>query len=248
MPRTAATARTVAPARRLVTPQGGWWTGAGSPAFDGTDDKVTGSNNTIGGSAATTLAVWLRFRKGTATASAPFCIGEWSTDKGWSAYSWAGGVVVAGVAGRETTTGVIVRDGLWHRLVIIYAGGAGGRVQVYADGVWRSQSIVCTPNITTGIPSMIGVAVAPSTYPWGGWISDLRRYSRAWSLAEVQADWRNEWVDSTGLVKHWALDAISGGTTRERIGGTDDAVSGALLDAASRPFSSRTAATARTAA
>jgi len=60
-------------------------------------------------------------------------------------------------------------------------------------------------------------------------LSDARLYQRKLADGELAADARGEPVSSTGLVRRWSCENPGFGTTcREEVGGTNDAITGAL--------------------
>lgn len=233
-------ARIIAPARRLVMPVG--MTGWQSRWFDGVDDRIVGVQPaTLSGSNPFTAVAWVRCsRVVTATATSVFA---WGNTAAGNAYVLCGTIAPAGVPyyGIYTSAGQIGArrvDLGWHRLVCTFSGGAGGTMTVYVDGAFTASAAWPAPNVQ--VPPMLQLGGTGGAY-FPGNIWDARIYERAWSLAEVQADYRGEWVDPTGLRRWWKLEDLTAATAHEEIGATDDAVTGALISA-DAPFRLRRAA------
>ena len=240
--------RTIIPVpRRLVTPQGGWWTGAGSMFFDGVADRVVVSNP-LSGTSPWTLICSRLFPKDPVALTASMSFGTFAAGQLIYAglYNTAGKRVISGGyrLACEPDTGVTPDWARWHRIGVTYSGGAGGTVTVYRDLVAiGSLAYVGSPNITGALGYLGTLHLATFSR---GWMHDARVYDRALSPLEVAADYRGEWVDPTGLVRHWPLEAKVGATTHERVGNTMDAVTGAIIDANVVPWRARTASPART--
>ncbi|NMC34563.1 MAG: LamG domain-containing protein [Veillonellaceae bacterium] len=99
-------------------------------------------------------------------------------------------------------------------------------MRLYVDGTLTATSATVTPSIGAE-SSRIGHGF--SAFPIHGNVWDARIYTRAWTPQEVAADFAGEWVDPTGLARWWTGENPGyGSTCREEIGGTDDAIVGAL--------------------
>ncbi len=220
----ASTHLTVGPLGRVMQRSGSWTLPKDPCLLFALSGKVTGAANGTSGSGAATIAAWVKYTGcNPGTAAALFCFGVWNMDTAWSAYSWDDGVIVAGLCGRETTTG-ITQDGLWHRLAFTYEGGASKKVQVYADGAWVGESAAVTPNVTAAQPVIIGASSAGLGYPFGGCLDDVREYTRAWTAQEVADDYAGLAVSATNLTRQWKMDEGTGTTTHEEVGDTEDAI------------------------
>lgn len=239
-------ARSASGARRLVTPAGGWWTGAGSMYFDGIDDKVQGVGTPLVGNIAATSAIWLKHARIPVTHELGFCTGTGANGKCLYIGTYAAAIRrfgggCYGIADPSATGQALLIAG-WKRIVVVHS-GASGAILVYINGALDVQQAAVV-SAFDGAP-VIGMT-SGGTFLFKGRALDARIYSRAWNAAEVAADFRGEWVSPSGLVRHWPLEEITGGTTRELIGGTSDAVTGAIIDTGDAPFCARHAAGART--
>lgn len=205
-----------------------------SLAFDGMDDKVVGTVPFVGDSAFT-LVAWVNIATTVdAELKCPLSFGSnVGVDVGGGAYLgtvlkggkyWLGG----GISGSSRTATLIeAKPSGWHRLVLRHPGG-NAKSAVACDGGAAIESAAAVQiNIRAGIGSEVG-RFGMNAYCWPGAVSDARIYSRAWTDAEVAADYRGEWVDPTGLVRWWKLEDELPGYAYEEIGKTNDVVTGAL--------------------
>jgi len=224
-------ARTASPARSLVLPDG--MKGRASLSLDGVDDKVVGVAPGIAGSSVWTFAAWVLWRKDSSAGGWPtgvVSIGAASANTGafiGLRSSGGKGYLTAGVYNDYSLGGDPVALGIWKRVVAVYSGGAG-TITLYVGGVQNGTPLAKTCNITDTTPTLGVLCGAANTFS-AVLLDDARIYSRAWSPAEIAADARGEWVSSTGLVRRWTCENPGYGTTcREEIGGTNDAITGAL--------------------
>lgn len=203
--------------------------------FDGVDDRITGTNS-LAGATASTLAVWMRCEKIVTPGNVRIALqtgASAGSQSSWLGANLSGGLTVVGGgfyglvnclwAGRDFT------QAGWVRAVFTHAGGLAP-AYLYVNGVLVSVSVAVTPNYTGGEAS-IGRSTDGS-YPFGGNVWDARMYSRAWTPAEVAADFKGEPVDPTGLSRSWALNDQTVATTYESVVGTNDVVTGALISRA----------------
>lgn len=217
-------ARTASAARRLVMPVGmsGWQ----SRWFDGIDDRVQGAGVPLVGDVAYTLAAWLRETRSLgATGIALQSGNNVANESAWIGVDGAGRFS-GGHTGGSVLTGGRASDRGWHRVCVTKLAGADWPI-LYVDGVQVSIAGLGSTLAGAGAP-YLGRS-ASGTAPFPGNIWDARIYSRTWSPAEVAQDYLGEWVDPTGLARWWKLEGTTAATTHEEIGGTDDAVTGALI-------------------
>jgi len=203
-----------------------------SLSFDGVDDTVVGVAPGIAGSSVWTLAAWVLWRKDSSAGGWPtgvVSIGVASANTGafiGLRSSGGKGHLSAGVYNDYSLGGDPVALGIWKRVIAVYSGGAG-TITLYVGGVQNGAPLAKTCNITDTTPTLGALCGASSTFS-AVLLDDARIYSRAWSPAEVAADFRGEDVSSTGLVRWWKLEDGLGSTAREEIGGTNDPAPGAL--------------------
>lgn len=212
--------------------------------FDGVDDNVAISNPLAGGGAYTLMA-WVLHRKRPVDFAGALWLGKAAVAKGTyigsyynagTGWKWTGGLYGANLYSMRT-----VAPGTWVRIVLTHLAGAGA--------LYINANTPVTGAIAANIEDLTGsLGQIGAAYRFGGDVLDPRVYTRAISPAEVAADFRGEWIDSTGLARHWPCEAIVGGKTRERVLGTDDTVTGAVIDTDRKPWAARTAAGARVAA
>jgi len=139
---------------------------------------------------------------------------------GWKIYFTSGTVVTFAVGNGTSVSAVNKANAIntWCRFVATYD---GINIKLYINGV------VGTPNALTGNIDYTGVpntwigqiqgAGGTNTRFLNGCLNDLRVYSRAWSQAEVTADYNNQLVSSTGLVAQWQPSTVAhmGQSTQE---------------------------------
>lgn len=87
-----------------------------------------------------------------------------------------------------TATSTYSGDGLWHH-VVGTVDAASARVHIYVDGASGSNSVVAPRTGLVMDTATIGRASYGSVYYWNGYMSVLRLYSKALSLAEVQQNY-----------------------------------------------------------
>lgn len=242
MPRTAATARTVAPARRLVTPQGGWWTGVGSMSFDGVDDRVDGTTRPVIGANPITMCCWVMPKTtGAAGIDEWMSIGKDDANKGFGMGATSSKFKTTNYA-VANVLGPLCTAGRWWHVAATY-GGAGTPLRLYVDSVLVGTS--ANYNIAIDDYQMrIGCIVSGTGGAAPSYQFDARVYGAVLSSANLATIMRGE-IFTTNLLRHWPLESIVGGKTRELILGTDDTVTGAVIDSTRKPWAARTAAGAR---
>lgn len=210
--------------RQRVVPVG--LRGFGSLMSDGVDDYVEGTNP-ISGSQQCTLVSWVKCRRRAGTTQVVMQLGNSATGEAQMlcvtpSDTWGGGIY--GVM--SISSGVVVDDS-WHRVVYVYP-GPGEPSFVAVDGEVRATFAPSAASVA-GTAARLFLRCGSVGYPFAGSTWDSRAYSRAWTPQEVAADYAGEWVDPTGLARWWTGENPGyGSTCREEIGGTDDAITGAL--------------------
>lgn len=210
--------------RQRVVPVG--LRGFGSLWGDGVDDYVEGTNP-ISGSQPCTLVAWAKCRRRAGTFQIIMQVGNSATNQSHmffvsSANTWGGGIY-----GISNINSRIVVDDAWHRVAYVYPGSSDSTF-VAVDGVVRA-TYPLTSAAVAGSVARLFLRPGTSLYPFAGSICDARVYSRAWTPQEVADDYAGKWVDPTGLARWWTGENPGyGSTCREEIGGTDDAIVGAL--------------------
>jgi len=219
-------ARTASPARRLVLPDG--LLGRASLWFDGVDDKVSGSIPVaLSGTAPWTL--WARvFPQQTNVADAAIlAIGNYVANQYAALRLVASGgkLYLGGVTTGTTRRSVYPAEARWYAVAMRFAGGAGGAIVVTVDAETLSDTTWPAPALT-GFVSYLGSHNA--AIPYRGAIADARVYDADIGAAGVAALREGKgW--GTNLVRRWSCETPGfGATCREEVGGTDDAISGAL--------------------
>jgi len=224
-------ARTASAARSLVLPDG--MKGRASLWFDGVDDKVTGLLPTaLTGTSPWTLICWVKIPYDPAATVGVMSGGAFGVGTGiWLGVYNAAGVRTWGGGYRVTAdlnTGVRPKYGDWQHIACTYSGGANGTITMYVDG-----AVAGAPIAFPGSPAVV------ATTAWFGSllnatfarcnIAFARIFTRALSLAEVQAAKRGEAISATSLGRRWTCENPGYGTTcHEEIGNTEDAITGAL--------------------
>jgi hypothetical protein len=195
------------------------------------DDDLTGTIPASWGGDTATLCCWLRLLNTVAAYEVIWAGGSITGSQGL--YLGANGTsLVAGVVGHvEAVWSLGARRILdrWVRVCVLYRGN-GAKVAIYTDGTLRAESPVnaTTQNIS-GTVSRFGRHLN-ATLPTRMGLGESRLYKgRLLTPTEIAADARGEAVDSTGLVRRWTCENPGYGTTcREEVGGTNDAITGAL--------------------
>jgi len=219
-------ARTASPARRLVLPDG--LLGRASLWFDGVDDRVTGSIPVaLSGSAPWTL--WARVLPQPAAVSdaAILAIGNYVANQyaalrlvASGGQLYLGGVTTG--ATRKSAYPVQVR---WYDVSMRFAGGAGGNIVVTVDGEELSGATWSVPALTGAVAYLGRHNVS---IPYRGAIADARVYDADIGATGVSALRAGAGWDAN-LVRRWSCETPGfGATCREEVGGTDDAITGAL--------------------
>lgn len=219
-------ARAAAPARGRLPP---WLKGRASLYLDPTDDRVTGTipADLTADGAWTILGRLKSTVRVTATNRGAVSFGTNAAAQG----AFLGKVVVGGLEyfgggliGTVLADSEHCKQADFADCMIRYAGGAGGALTLVVDG--RSTSTVATGAIA-GVVAELGRLLVAGTC-FGGNVSDARVYSRAITDAEYDA-WRDGTAEPATTRRFWSCENPGYGTTcREEVGGTDDAITGAL--------------------
>jgi len=167
--------------------------------LDGVTGYVQGSGTGSGfprGSAARSISAWVNVPNPPAADNAILHYGTASGSPAASNFhlyltgSPAGRVGLGNGYGFGTIEGTkSVSDGAWHLVVGIYdpSAGASGTAYIYIDGVLDTSGPLGTvPNTGSVSNWRIGQFIAPST-AFRGALDDVRIYSRALALADIQA-------------------------------------------------------------
>lgn len=206
----------------------------GVMVFNGTNTKITGSALGWAGAQAHTFAVWCKWF-GTAGGSSPaITVGESVLTKspfvGVSANKFGHGNYGSAIAERPA----VKND--WKRLVGTYNGTNG---KVFLNGAAYCTASPYVVNINTSVPYLGDFA--GGGYPWAGFMWQAKIWNRVLSDDEIALDFFEGKHITSGLVRYWPLEVLSGGKTPELIGGTLDTVANGAINSTDLPFKARTA-------
>jgi len=126
-----------------------------------------------------------------------------------------------------------VRDGLWHHAAVSYDGSGW---TLFLDGSIDAESSAAgaVPRYDSIQHLAVGTAMNSSGEADGrfrGAIDEVRIWSRALTLSELQSGMNRTLRSGTGLVARWGFDEGSGETAAESVGGVDGDVVGAAWTA-----------------
>ena len=221
MPRsliTAARSAIAAPRQRVRDARCSLW-------FDLIDDRGVGSHGLGTGDKVFTLEGWFRFSKAPANWGAGIAIGPAAAGSPWLGGSSTGTYAAGryGIANHPTTTKVSV--GEWVHLALTHE-ALGGPLRIYLNGTLLYTS----GDVAVDVPSAVCSFGAMNTgvLPFGGNLSGPRIWSSGLIASQLLAVVR-EGPSAVGTPhRWWKLEDGVGATAREEIGGTDDAITGAL--------------------
>lgn len=197
--------------------------------FDGVDDRIN-STSPYPGDSAVTFATWLRPEVLTGVWQIAMFAGGLGGNRGLiigigPTNVWAGGLD----GGSFVYSTIRPSLGQWSRVVMTRTSGANQSL-LYVNGLLAGTAALSATFAPAGA-ALCALGRYSTLLPYRGNIWDARIYSRAWTPAEVAADFEGEPVDPTGLVRSWALNDQTPATTYESIAGTNDVVTGALISA-----------------
>jgi uncharacterized protein (TIGR03437 family) len=146
-------------------------------SFGGTSriaNDAPASANFPAGTAARTMAAWIRIPARVTSTAMILCHDDFSMQ------------VVAGGVFQAAVTGITrVDDGSWHHVAAVYE-GQGGNFRLYVDGQLDQIGTVGDANTKTGGNWRIGQDLGgQESFP--GEIDEVRYYGRALSVSEIQA-------------------------------------------------------------
>ena len=218
--------------------------GAGSAFFDGADDKVVNAHTAdslLSGAFYFDLLLYQRSKQAVdfKVVIAKADGGAWAA--GCALYYTAAGRLRFWAKAYETKYVEIpdLSPG-WHHLAV---GHDMANVVAWANRTKYTGAALVTACGDTGFNPTIGHSAGANYGRFSAW--NARLYvGVAPTQAAVDAHSRGIYSDNAGLRRWWKLESIAGGTTREGIMGTDDAVTGSIITSTC-PFVLRTVSPAR---
>ena len=210
--------------------------------FDGTSTQITsGANTGITGSTAFTIAAYV-FLAGNPTNAIIATIGTTNTSASAIFQINSGGVLDLGLYGIAdyTATGISIARGQWYELVFTYAGGAGGAIQHYINGVPTAMSAgTMTANLQNS-KLFIGQFNGSGYFP--GLIQDGRLWSGVClTQAQVKAMYYAYVVPTSGLARRYILNDGAGTAPVDSSATGDTSTSTALTWSTYTAFKKRSA-------
>ena len=187
--------------------------------FDGTDDyAVAGLGSPlVTGSGAITMSVWVITDQATSNFEGAISVGEQGAPKSHylgrhSSDNWG-----AGIYGNDMDSGVAPVVNEWTHLVYTYAGGSGGAMKLYVNGVEKATN-TGTANIPTSSLSgtYIGSIADNTSFNFNGKISQAGVWNEALTADEVSSLYNHglpidlttdqaAYESSSNLVGYWRM-------------------------------------------
>lgn len=131
--------------------------------------------------------------------------------------------------GSEIAVGGAITADLWNHVAVVVDSGSPSLVTLYVNGVQTGQGSFPSAIDITGTTAYLGrnASAAPSTEEYlSGSLSDFRVYTEARDVADIRADMTGSTANSTNLYARWTLDASTGGTIADSLGGHDGSIVG----------------------
>ncbi len=183
--------------------------------FDGTDDRVSVSHNTLFNiTGDITLEAWVK----TSQASESYILTK-GDDGIYLAIGadGVGGKLCVYLTGVTTTSGWVysnatISDGTWHHVAMTRSGAS---LNLYVDGNLDKSATVGTGSITTGTsPLLVGARPNYNSANFNGSIDEVRIWNLVRTQAQIQAAKNTEFCAAqTGLVAYYKMnEGIAGGT------------------------------------
>lgn len=147
--------------------------------FDGSDDWVTGTNNSLPqGNAPRTIETWIKYSTSKNDMSV-FNYGTFSFNQKFTLHLYNGVYIIG--EGNDLSTGYHFNDGNWHHLAVTHNGVT---TVVYVDGIIRGSRN--TTYNTTGFDFQMGVSLRNGSWDFRfeGNIDELR----VWNVARTQQE------------------------------------------------------------
>ena len=171
-------------------------------SFDGVDDQVNTSFSAVTGSAARTVAAWIKYPNQPGSSPNEFdaivSYGNNTTSNRWTFRVSDTGAITPYQLRLEASGGgvnapTLLNDDAWHHVAVVQSGGTLGTVSLYVDGALQSVAYngggaALAINTVTGANTLtIGGSLHSAAYNFLGSIDEVRMYDEALTQSQVQA-------------------------------------------------------------
>ncbi len=177
-------------------------------AFDGVNDQVTGTNNSLPtGNAPRTVEVWIKSSQ-TAGSQTFFIYGTASISNQFGLIAANGSLYIVGF-NNDYNTGVPICNGQWHHVAASFDGTT---LRAYVDGILAGNPVPKNYNTLTGSYKM-GMGLVSNSYePLNGLVDEVRVWNTALP-ADVIAQRKNCELNTSepGLVAYYQFNQGTGG-------------------------------------